>query len=120
MISSTLIGALLTMSSFSSNVPPNAPEIVGRAAYEQDQIGLFGFLSGELSSTWLQAQIQFKRSKYKKNSYRSNWTAHLIRRILSYTYQVWKTRSKKVIADHHRVDTAITIKYNKLLREVRA
>ena len=66
------------------------------------------------------------QSKYTP---KSNWAAHLIRRILSYTYQVWKTRSKQVheildaeaTSEQHIVtDKSIAEKYNALLREVRA
>ena len=95
-ISSTIIGALLTMSSFSSNLPLSAPQIVVRAAYEQDEIGMFGFLSGKIATTWVDAYSCLKKATKSKYQVRSKWGSHLIKKTFAYAYQVWKARSNKV------------------------
>ena len=129
MISSTIIGALLTMSSFTSNLPVGAPQYVVQAAKDQDEIGMFGFLSGKVAVSWVTAQNSLKKWKPGKHFVRSKWNSHLIKRILSYTYQVWKVRSNKVheVLDkeatreaHRKVDDEILLKYARLVREVRA
>ena len=129
MISSTIIGALLTMSSFTENTPSNAPECIRKAAKEQDKIGMFGFLSGKITNAWVEAYSLLKKKSKRKYAVRSKWGAHLIKKTLSYTYQIWKIRSKKVheVLDkvatreaHTEINKEIIAQYNKLIREVRA